>query len=539
MIHGKNHIGNNLSATGGIVLHAVDAETWKPLEGGFIAATSGELELALEKAVQAFAAYKKFSGERKAVFLEAIAEEIEALGETLIHRAMAESGLPKGRLIGERGRTCNQLRLFAKLLRDGSWVDVKIETAQPNRQPIPKGDIRKMLLPIGPVAVFTASNFPLAFSTAGGDTASALAAGCPVIVKAHESHLGTNQLVSDAIIKAAQKTGMPDGVFSSLQSKDYTLGAELVQHPAIQAVGFTGSQKGGKAIFDLCQERAQPIPVYAEMGSVNPVLLLPNKLHQEKEELAKTYANSITLGAGQFCTNPGILIAMEGEELDSFAALLVGKLAKQTSATMLNEKIWEHFHAGIYQAVHQEGVTVVWDGNSKKEKGAIRATIVRVAAKDFLANPTLREEVFGAFTVIVSCEHAAEMEAVTKALAGQLTVTAMTTDEDVQLFEDFLKGLPAIAGRVIFNGAPTGVEVCSAMHHGGAYPASTNSKYTSVGQDAIKRFVHPVAFQNCPAALLPEALKDENPLGIWRLVDGDFSQKAIVPKEEEATALTL
>ena len=343
MIKGQNTIGFQLSALGNESIKAIRVDNQQELEGEFISATSEEINLAVEKSVKAFDVYSKISGVKRAEFLEAIAGEIEALESKLIDRAMLESGLPQGRLEGERGRPCGQLRAFAALLREGSWVDAKIETAIPDRTPIPKPDLRKINTAIGPVVVFTASNFPLAFSTAGGDTASALASGCTVIVKAHESHLGTNSLVAGAIVSAAKKTNMPEGVFSSLNSKDYSVGTALVMHPSIKAVGFTGSIKGGKALYDLAQTRKEPIPVYAEMGSVNPVLLMPSKLKDNAKDLAATYSNSITMGVGQFCTNPGIIIGVQSDSLNEFAKELASNMAKVKGSCMLNKGISDNF----------------------------------------------------------------------------------------------------------------------------------------------------------------------------------------------------
>jgi NADP-dependent aldehyde dehydrogenase len=382
-----------------------------------------------------------------------------------------------------------------------------------------------MLFPVGPVAVFTASNFPLAFSTAGGDTASALAAGCPVIVKAHEGHLGTNQLVADAIIRAAKKTAMPEGVFSSVQSFKYEIGKKLVTDAAIKAVAFTGSKKGGNALIELCSKRPEPIPVYAEMGSVNPVLLLPYKLRNDSPALAKTFADSISKGSGQFCTNPGVLIGIKGDSLTHFAKRLTAGLKKIKPEPMLNEKIWRQYHLRKNEICYEEGVKILCNGNHYDKK--VQGTLVSVSAETFLGNPSLQHEIFGPMSVLVECENIFEMENVVNAMSGQLTLTVMASDIDIKMFDSFLSGLRENAGRIIFNGPPTGVEVCNAMHHGGTYPASSNSKYTSVGQDAIKRFVHPVAFQSCPQSLLPEELKDENPLRILRCTDGELSRKQV------------
>ncbi|MCT4622392.1 MAG: aldehyde dehydrogenase (NADP(+)), partial [Schleiferiaceae bacterium] len=491
MIHGKNHIGYTLSAEGNKELFARKAEDWSLLPEKFYTASKEEIERVGLQAALAFNEYSKFSGSRRAEFLDAIAEEIENLGDELVQRAMTETGLPQGRIEGERGRTTGQLRLFAQLLREGSWVEARIETAMPDRAPVPKPDIRKMNNPLGPVAVFTASNFPLAFSTAGGDTASALAAGCPVVVKAHESHLGTNSLVADAIIKAAKRTEMPDGVFSSIQTFGYKMAQELVKHPRIKAVGFTGSKKGGMALHEVAAARPEPIPVYAEMGSVNPVLLFPDKLKTDAQGVADMYANSITLGVGQFCTNPGILIGLKGEELDDFKAKLAKALHAVPEGVMLNQGIASNF--GLRKdEMKDNGVFEITSGTI--DRSLASATLATVSLQEFHKNPKLHEEVFGPYSIIVECENMSEMMIAILKLKGQLTVNIMATDLDMENEKSLINMMAEVAGRIVMNGAPTGVEVCYAMQHGGSFPASTDGKYTSVGQDAIKRFVKPVAY---------------------------------------------
>ena len=525
MIHGKNHIGNKLSALGTQYMKTTRATDWRNLNGIFVAATNQEIQLAVNKAKIAFQTYKNFSGRKKAIFLEAIAIEIEKTEKIITERVMDETGLSKIRIRTELKRTTQQLRIFSELLKEGSWVEAKIDTKRPFRKPLPRLDIRKMLFPVGPVVVFTASNFPLAFSTAGGDTASALAAGCPVIVKSHEGHLGTNQLVADAIIRAAKKTGMPDGVFSSVQSYRYEICKKLVTDPAIKAVAFTGSKKGGSAIIELCSQRPEPIPVYAEMGSVNPVLLLPFKLCNETAALAKFFAASISKGSGQFCTKPGVLIAVKGDSLTHFAKRLIAGLEKMKREPMLNEKTWRQYQLKKNEICYEEDVEILCNGNHYDKK--VLGTLVTVSVDTFLEKPLLQNEIFGPMSILVECENIKEMEKVVNAMSGQLTFTVMASAKDIQMYTPLLSGIREIAGRIVFNGPPTGVEVCNAMHHGGGYPASTNAKYTSVGQDAIKRFVHPVAFQSCPQSLLPDELKNENPLRITRLIDGEFSTKEV------------
>lgn len=517
MISGKNFIGTALSAEGSAVVHSHAAKDGAALPGDFYPATPNEMNAALAKATTAAPDYAGLAPEHRAEFLEAIAAEIEALGDTLIQRASLESGLPEGRFVGERGRTVGQLRLFAKTLRAGRWQQVTITTAQPDRKPMPRVDIRKMLTAVGPVAVFTASNFPLAFSTAGGDTASALAAGCPVIVKAHELHLGTNDLVAGAIVRAAHKTGMPEGVFSSLNGQGHETGKALVLHPEVKGVAFTGSLGGGKALYDLAAGRPDPIPVFAEMGSINPVVFLPEVLAKNGAHLAEQYAGSMTMGVGQFCTNPGLLLGVKSEALEAFAGHLAEALNGKPSHTMLSAGIAANFASKKAAALAEQGVTL----RTQNSAGGA-PTLATCAGARFLERPTLHHEVFGPFSLLVECDSEAELLQVIGALEGQLTGTLMGTDADLQSSGAVIQALQARVGRLIFNNVPTGVEVCEAMHHGGPYPATTDTRYTSVGTDAIHRFLRPICYQNMPAALLPDALKDDNPQGLWRLVDGEL-----------------
>jgi NADP-dependent aldehyde dehydrogenase len=486
-------------------------------------ASSAEINAAAQAAHEAWKQYKDCTGQQKATFLRAIAQEIEGLGDTLVQRAMAESGLPEGRIIGERGRTCGQLRLFADLVEEGSWVDAVIDEALPDRTPLPRVDIRKMSVALGPVVVFSASNFPLAFSTAGGDTASALAAGCPVIVKAHPSHLGTNALVAQAISAAAKQCDLPSGVFSSLNGGIAT-GQALVQHPLIKAVGFTGSFRGGKALFDLANNRPEPIPVYAEMGSNNPIFILPEKLKADHASLATNIAGSVNLGAGQFCTNPGIIVLEKTESLTDFLEDLKAAFAQLQPATMLNEGIFKAYEKGKAACVNTEGIALLAEASSSTEGWSGQPSVATVSAEDFLKHRSLQEEVFGPFTLVVVCADSTAVSKVARHLQGQLTATIMGTSAELPHASELVDLLSQKAGRVIFNGVPTGVEVSPAMHHGGPYPATTNSLFTSVGTDAIKRFVRPLTFQNMPEGLLPEALKPGNPLNIWRTVNGEKSK---------------
>ncbi len=524
----QNIIGYQTSAQGTDSFSATNPESKETLTGNFPVATPKEVDLAVQKSWLAWKTYRYLSGKQKSAFLNAIAQEIENLGDDLVIRVMQESGLPEGRVRGERGRTCNQLRLFAKVVEEGSWVEARIDKAQPDRQPIPKADIRRMLQSTGPVVVFTASNFPLAFSTAGGDTASALAAGCPVIVKGHPSHPGTNVLISTAIQKAAEKTNMPDGVFSSLNSKGHEVGIQLVKHPLVKSVAFTGSLRGGKALYDIANQREEPIPVFAEMGSVNPVFLLPEKIKSSTKSLATQLANSVNLGAGQFCTNPGLLLALDNEHTTAFLGELKAAFEKLIPSTMLNQGIFANYNSGKAHCLNIDGVKAEYvQANGETEHWKGYPAVASVSGEVFLDNSHLQEEVFGPFTLLVLCKNKAQMEAIAENLKGQLTATLMGHDEELSAWKSLFHILQEKAGRVIFNGVPTGVEVCHSMQHGGPFPATTDGRYTSVGTAAIKRFARPVAFQSCLEDLLPEALKSENPLNIWRTIDGAWTKEGI------------
>lgn len=488
-------------------------------------ATHTEIDEALHKAQEAFLIYKNTSGQQRANLLRAIATEIEELGQELIITAMEESHLPEARLVGERGRTVGQLRLFADLVAEGSWVEASIDTALPDRKPIPKPDIRKMLFPIGNIIVFGASNFPLAFSTAGGDTASALAAGCTVIVKAHPAHPETSTLVANAIGKALEKCNLPKDIFAHLYGKHIEIGKSLVLHPLTSAVAFTGSYIGGKALFDLANQRKIPIPIFAEMGSINPVLLLPNALKNRAESIAQQFATSITASAGQFCTKAGILIGIESAELADFTAHLANHISQIKPSTMLYEGIANNYDYQRKIALVQNGVKLEAESATEAEKDEAMPTIASVSAQDFLKNPTLHEEVFGAFALIVKCRHKEEMQQVIQILEGQLTATVISEKEELFGYRDLIENLKDRVGRIIINGVPTGVEVCHSMHHGGTFPATTDSRFTSVGTGAIKRFARPICLQGFPDELLPQELQSSNPLNIWRLTNGNWGKE--------------
>lgn len=487
-------------------------------------ATTQEVDQALKDAQQAFLSYKNFNGKRKADFLRAIATEIEALGDTLVKTAMEETNLPEARIISERGRTTGHCRMFADMVEEGSWVDARIDTAMPDRTPLPRVDIRKMSVAVGPIVVFGAANFPLAYSTAGGDTASALAAGCPVIVKAHPAHAKTSSLVAEAIFKAMLSTGMPKNVFQHLHGAGFEVGRALVTHPNTKGVGFTGSLAGGKALFDLANGRPEPIPVFAEMSSVNPVILLPETLKRDADKTAEKLAASITLGVGQFCTNPGLIFAIEGEGLNKFIVELDKKIKDVMPGKMLHRGIADNYHKRLSATLEQKGVKVEGQSTNEGDSAQGRALIASVDAAEYFKNPRLAEEVFGPFSLIIRCKDLNILTAVVDATHGQLTASVIGDEDEIARHKDMMNLLIEKAGRLIINGVPTGVEVCASMQHGGPYPSTTDSRFTAVGIDAVKRFVRPVAFQSFPESLLPEELKTSNPRNIWRLFNGGWKK---------------
>jgi NADP-dependent aldehyde dehydrogenase len=502
----QNIIGFQLSELSNGHIYAVDAKSSTNLPETFSVATVSETNLAAEKAYLARRAYRNASGSSRAAFLREIARGIEALGDTLVARIMKETAYPEARIIVERTRTCNQLRMFADIAEDGRWRDITIDLALPDRTPAPRPDIRKMMIPLGPVVVFGASNFPLAYSTAGGDVASAFASGCPVIVKAHGSHLGTNALVAEVIMHAAHKTGMPDGVFSSLNGDGFETGKQLLMHPYTTAVGFTGSLAGGRALFDLGQQRDKPIPVFAEMGSVNPVFILSGKMQNQGAQVASQLLASMSMTAGQFCTKPGIWVAVESESTLSFLNQLKISISDVEKATMLSKDIYNRFQKGVHNVVDQSGIQMLYNASSD-EGDLVTPEIATVAARDFLTKTHLHSEIFGPFAIVVLCSTFDEMKAVAEDLEGQLTTSIFADDQDKMNAQSLVEILQEKAGRIIFNGVPTGVEVCAAMTHGGPYPASTDSRFTAVGHHAIRRWIRPVTFQNFPDYVLPETLK--------------------------------
>jgi NADP-dependent aldehyde dehydrogenase len=521
-IEGKLIIGLSDSSKGTKTFQSYNPATGEKLPTKFHVATPEELDLAAQKAQAAFQVYRMMSGSDKAVFLDKIAEEIEAIGDPLVEIATEETGLPAARIQGERGRTTGQLRLFAQLLRDGSWVNARIETAIPDRQPIPKVDLRMMHRPVGPVTVFGASNFPLAFSVAGGDTASALAAGCPVIVKAHSAHPGTSELVGKAIQRAAAATRMPDGVFSLLHGSGTEVGAALVQHPVMRAVGFTGSFKGGMALYHLAVNRPVPIPVYAEMGSTNPVFVLPKIMAEKGAAIAQQFMASVTLGVGQFCTNPGMMIINKAEDHKDFVADLTKEFKQSKGGVMLTQGIQDAFKQGVERHLEKASVSVIAEGDAGEGFTAVKSVLFGTNSQALADNPELAEEIFGPASVLVEAQSKDELLRVAANLEGHLTATVHGTPEELVEHSDLLALLEQKVGRLIINGFPTGVEVCHAMMHGGPFPASSDPRSTSVGTAAIYRFTRPVSYQNFPEANLPDELKTSNPLGIWRLLNGEF-----------------
>ena len=519
MLSGKHIIGMQDVGGNSAVFQAIDPRSGETLPVAFQEGTSAEVDRAATLAARHFDAVRNVPNARRADFLEAIAEEILALGEALIERTMAETALPAGRLTGERGRTMGQLKLFAQVVREGSFVEARIDTALPDRQPLPRADIRMMNIALGPVAVFGASNFPLAFSVAGGDTAAALAAGCPAIVKGHPAHPGASEMVAQAIRTAARKSGMPEGTFSLIQGSGYGVGEALVRHPAVKAVGFTGSYSGGKALFNLAASRPEPIPVYAEMGSTNPVFILPGALADHRTAIAEGLANSVTLGVGQFCTNPGLVLAMDGEPFEAFVQSAAAAMEQKPADTMLHAGIHRGYESSIRDVLSVEEVRLVAEGGSAEGFQAM-PRLLRTSGRTFIDYPRLEEEVFGPSSILIACASREEMLGIAEKLGGHLTATLHGSEAELDDYRDLVTILERKAGRLLFNGFPTGVEVCHAMVHGGPFPATTDSRTTSVGTAAIKRFLRPVCYQSFPQALLPAALQDGNPHQQWRLVNG-------------------
>jgi len=520
-LHGRNLIaGTRCDADN--VLQATSPVDGSQLPGQFCLASREDVEAAMRAAAAAAESLAGTTGELRATFLERIASEIMDLGDTLIERAGLETALPSARLTGERGRTVNQLKMFAAAARDGAWVDARIERALPDRQPLPRADLRRLKRPIGPVAVFGSSNFPLAFSVAGGDTASALCTGNPVVVKAHRAHPGTSELVAEAIQRAVEACGLPAGTFSMLHGVGSEIGIALVKHPATRAVGFTGSQAAGRALCDAAAARPDPIPVFAEMSSLNPVFLLPNALADRAAAIAQGFVGSMTLGVGQFCTKPGLVFAAVGPKLDRFKAAVAEAIMAVAPASMLTAQIRDAFEQGRDGVTGQPRTTVLARSATSADPARTEAAglVVETDADTFLASERLADEVFGPFAVVVAVQSADQFLQIARRLEGQLTATLHGSTADLAEAGPLVELLAARAGRLIVNGWPTGVEVCTAMQHGGPWPATSDARFTSVGTAALERFIRPVCYQDVPQSLLPAALQDGNPLGILRLVEG-------------------
>jgi alpha-ketoglutaric semialdehyde dehydrogenase len=523
-LSGTSIIGFHRGAQNGDEFYAFNPATSTPLRPAYHPATTMEVDLAIRLASKAFEHYRRTPAHVRASLLRAIADNVDSLGETLVRRATDETGLTAERIHGEIKRTCYQLRHFADLIVEGSWVDARIDRADPLRQPLRKPDIRSMLLPLGPVVVFCASNFPLAFSVAGGDTASALAAGCPVIVKAHHAHPGTAEAIGLAIHEAVRSFDIPEGVFALLYGPGERVGMQLVRHPLIKAGAFTGSRAGGCALMKAAAERSEPIPFYAEMSSINPVFIFPEAIKQRRDEIANGLHASVTLGAGQFCTNPGLVFIPRGRISEQFIEELQQKMRLTSTFMMLTPAISSAYHRGVNALSKHVRVETVVNGNDERINECEATTaLYKVEAETFLANPDLSAEVFGPSTLLVTYSGPAQLMELARSLEGQLTATIHAAPNDQTC--ELLHVLEQKVGRIVFNGFPTGVEVCSSTVHGGPYPATSDGRSTSVGARAIFRFVRPLCYQDAPQSALPDELKDENPLQIWRLLDGELSKE--------------
>jgi NADP-dependent aldehyde dehydrogenase len=525
-LHGKSILAGKPVDGGTRAFRAISPLDSQELEPAFHECAPDLVERALHAAEEAFAIYRRTPAAERAAFLENIAEEILALGDDLLQRAHRETGLPLDRLTGERGRTVGQLRLFAEVVREGSWVDARIDPALPDRKPLPRVDLRRMLIPLGPVVVFGSSNFPLAFSVAGGDTASALAAGNPVIVKAHRAHPGTSELVAGAIVRAVEKSGLPHGVFSMLHGAGAEIGIALVKHPLTRAAGFTGSRVAGRALFDAASARPDPIPVFAEMSSLNPLFLLPGALRERGPQIVEGLKNSVTMGVGQFCTKPGLVFGLSGPEFAGFAESFGSAMRAAAPATMLSPGICRSYHQGLANVRLVPGAVALAVSGTEPQPAQTQGkpTVFVTDAENFLQQHALHEEVFGPYTLLVNTPTFTDLVRLAHRLEGQLTATIHGTADDLANAADLLAILERKAGRLLINGFPTGVEVCPSMNHGGPYPATTDERFTSVGTAAIQRFARPLCYQSFPATALPPELADANPRGIMRLVNGQLTR---------------
>ena len=524
---GQSFIGSQRGALGGAPIQALNPATGQRLEPVYSSVSSAEVDRAVQFAAKAFPAYSATSGKAKGAFLRRIADGLDGIQPQLAERAHLETALPMPRLLGEVSRTTGQLRLFAAVVEEGSWVEARIDPALPERKPLARPSLRSMLRPLGPVVVFGASNFPLAFSAAGGDTASALAAGCPVIVKAHSAHPGTSELVAAVIQQSVAAAGLPEGVFSLLFGSGVETGGALVRHPLIQAVTFTGSLGAGRTLMDMAAARPRPIPCFTEMSSGNPVFILPGALRAGAESLAQGLFNSFTLGAGQFCTKPGIALFPEQPETARFLKKLCELVAQSQPFTLLTPGIARDYARDSSQRATQATLAALAPAADSTPACLANAQLFTTTLDEFLRLPALSEEIFGPDTLLVRCQTPADFLRAAEALDGHLTATLLGSEEDLAAHRDLIALLEQKAGRLIFNGFPTGVEVSHAMVHGGPYPATADSRFTSVGTRSIYRFARPVCFQGFPDALVPAELQAANPLGILRLVDGVPSREPL------------
>jgi 2,5-dioxopentanoate dehydrogenase len=529
---GKSILGFGDGLPTSLTFRARNPKTEALLDPPYFSANAEEVDRAVRLAHEAFASYSRISGKQRGKLLRQIATNIEAVATEVIERAELETALPKARLQSETARTCGQLRLFAQVVEEGSWLMARIDRADPERKPLPKPDIRSMLRPLGPVAVFGASNFPLAFSVAGGDTASALAAGNTVVVKAHPAHPGTSELVGEAVRQAVREFGLPDGVFSLLFDKGNDVGTALVQHPLIKAAGFTGSRQGGIALMRLASSRPEPIPFYAEMSSTNPVFILPGALRENGEKIAAGLHVSFTLGAGQFCTKPGMVFVPEGADAARLQERLQSPIKETAGFHLLTEGIRSSYESGIKSRRNKSNLKLVAEAApSQNGEPAVTAVLFETDAQSFLKDPELSTEIFGPSTLLVRHSRREEVLEIARQLEGHLTATIHGTEEDLRDFSDLIAILEDKVGRLIVNGFPTGVEVSHAMVHGGPFPATSDGRSTSVGTQAIYRFSRPVCFQGFPDSALPDELKDANPLGIWRMIDGEMTREPAVHQQ--------
>jgi NADP-dependent aldehyde dehydrogenase len=527
---GFSFIGQQRGSSGGATIHAINPATGERLDPVYYSASPAEVDHAVQLAAQAFPVYAALSGKRKGTLLRTIADGLDAIQQQLAERAHLETALPMPRLLGEVTRTTGQLRTFAALVEEGSWVEARIDSALPDRRPLARPSLRSMLRPLGPIAVIGPSNFPLAFSVAGGDTASALAAGCPVIVKAHPAHPGTSELAAEVVQNAVAAAGLQEGVFSLLFDAGIEVGVALVRHPLVQAMAFTGSLRAGRALMDLAAARPRPIPCFTEMASCNPVFILPGALKNGADSLAQGLFNSVTLGAGQMCTKPGIVLLPRQPETSAFTGKLSELVAQAQPFTLLTPGIARDYARLSSHRATQATLEVQAPVTETALASPANAQLFSTSLAEFLAQPELSEEIFGPDTLLVHCQSPAEYLRAAHALDGHLTATVLGTEDDLAAHRELIAILEQKAGRLIFNGFPTGVEVAHAMVHGGPYPATSDSRFTSVGTAATLRFARPVCFQNFPDAQLPVELQAANPVGILRLVDGVPSREALTKK---------